>query len=61
MDPMEAIRKRIEEYKGAIALYLTSGACKSMEEYCRTTGKFEALEAVLDDIKDIEKRYIDDD
>ena len=61
MDQMEAIRRRIDEYKGAIALYLTSGACKSMEEYCRTTGKFEALDAVLDEIKDIEKRYIDDD
>ena len=59
MEPTEALKKRIEEYKSSIALFLTGGGCKSMEDYARLTGKIEALDAILSDISEIEKRYIE--
>lgn len=59
MDPIEVLKKKIDEYKSSIALFLTSGGCKSMEDYARLTGKLEALEAILSDISEIEKRYIE--
>ena len=60
MEPIEALRRTIRERKSSIELFLTSGACKSMEEYARATGKYEALETLLQDILEIEKRYIAD-
>ena len=60
MEPIEVLKRRIEERKSSIALFVTSGGCKSMEEYARTTGKFEILESLLQDISEIEKRYIAD-
>ena len=60
MEPIEVLRRRIEERKSSIALFLTGGGCKSMDDYARSTGKYEALELLLQDIAEIEKRYIAD-
>ncbi len=60
MEPIEVLKRRIEERKSSIALFVTSGGCKSMEEYARATGKLEALDSLLQDISEIEKRYIAD-
>jgi hypothetical protein len=43
MEPIEVLRRRIEERKSSIALFLTGGGCKSMDDYARATGKYEAL------------------
>jgi hypothetical protein len=59
MEPTEALKKRIEDYKSSIALFMTSGGCKSMEEYARCAGKIETLDAIAADIAEIEKRYIE--
>lgn len=60
MEPLEVLKRRIEERKSSIALFMTAGGCKSMEDYTRATGKHEALELLLQDIAEIEKRYIAD-
>jgi hypothetical protein len=39
---------------------MTTGGCKSMEDYSRMVGKTEMLEALLQDIAEIEQRYIAD-
>lgn len=59
MEPIEALKRRIEEYKSSLSDYLIGGGCKTMEEYSRATGKYEALELVLTDMSEIEKRYIE--
>jgi len=59
MDPIEALKRRIEEYKFSLSEYIVSGGCKTMEEYSRATGKFDALELVLTDMSEIQKRYIE--
>lgn len=60
MEPIEVLKRRIEERKSSIALFLTGGGCKSMDEYARATGKYEVLDLLLQDIAEIEKRYIAD-
>jgi hypothetical protein len=60
MEPIEVLRRRIEERKSSIALFMTNGGCKSMDDYARATGKYEMLESLLQDISEIEKRYIAD-
>ena len=59
MEPIEALKRRIEEYKSSLSDYLIGGGCRTMEEYSRATGKYEALELVLTDMSEIEKRYIE--
>lgn len=59
MDPLDALKKRIEDYKSSIALFMTGGGCKSMEDYARLTGKCDALDGILSDIEEIQKRYIE--
>ena len=60
MEPIEVLRRRIDERKSSIALFMTTGGCKSMEDYSRMVGKTEMLEALLQDIAEIEQRYIAD-
>jgi hypothetical protein len=60
VEPLEILKRRIDERKSSIALFMTSGGCKSMEDYTRMVGKGEMLEALLQDISEIEKRYVDD-
>jgi len=60
VEPIEVLRRRIDERKSSIALFMTTGGCKSMEDYSRMVGKTEMLEALLQDIAEIEQRYIAD-
>jgi hypothetical protein len=60
VDHLETLKRWIDERKSSIALFMTSGGCKSMEEYARASGKHEMLESLLQDISEIEKRYIAD-
>lgn len=60
MELLELLEKRINESKSAIALYLTSGSCKSMEEYARASSKYNTLEQMLEEIQIIKKRYVEE-
>lgn len=57
---MEELKKKIEGYKEQLALHLMAGGARSHEDYCRTVGKAEAFEYILSDIKDIEKKYLEE-
>jgi len=60
VDPLREIKKRIDGYKETISSHLMAGGARSHEDYCRTVGKVEALEYVLSDISEIEKKYLDE-
>lgn len=59
MDPIEALKKKVDDYKLSLSDYIVNGGCKTMEEYNRVTGKYEALELILSDMLEIQKRYIE--
>jgi hypothetical protein len=60
VDLTEELRRRIEEYKTQLGQFLLAGGAKNHEDYCRAVGKVEALEYMLSDLADIEKRYMDE-
>lgn len=60
MDPLETLRKRIEEHKEQITEHLLSGGAKSYEDYVGLMGKVQSLDYVLSDISEIEKRYLEE-
>lgn len=60
MDMIAELRRRIDEYKTQIGQFLMTGGAKNHEDYCRAVGKVEALEYLLSDLSDIEKRYMDE-
>jgi hypothetical protein len=51
---------RIDESRTAIQEHLAEGGAKDQEAYWKLVGKYEALSIVRADVKDIEKRYVDD-
>lgn len=51
---------RLEENRVAISEYLAEGNAKDQETYWKLVGKYEALGAIRNEIKDLEKRYVDD-
>jgi hypothetical protein len=57
---LELLEKRINDTKSAIALYLVSGNCRSMEEYARATSKHNTLDEMLGEIQQIKKRYVEE-
>jgi hypothetical protein len=60
MEPLETLKKRIEEEIAATSEHLAGGSAKDMTDYARTTGRIAAFRSVLQDISEIEKRYIDE-
>ena len=60
MDPLETLRKKIDDYKAQLGQHLLAGGAKSHEEYCRCVGKAEAFEYLLSDISEIEKRHLEE-
>lgn len=60
MDPLETLRKRIDDHKEQISQYLLSGGAKSHEDYCLAVGRAAALDYLLTDIDEIEKRYLEE-
>lgn len=55
-----SVVKRLEESRTAIAEHLAEGGAKDQETYWRLVGKYEALGIIRNDIKEVEKRYVDD-
>lgn len=60
MDPLETLKKRIEEEIVAASEHLAGGSVKDMADYARITGKIAGYRDVLQDISEIEQRYIDE-
>lgn len=58
-DFVEILLHRTGEQKRSIELFLASGGAKSYEDYCRAVGEYTALMKVEDDIKDVEKRFLE--
>lgn len=60
MNPLDALRSRMNDYKESFSDYLMSGGPKDYEAYVKVVAKVEAVEALLEDISEIEQRYIED-
>jgi hypothetical protein len=60
MEPLETVKKRIEEEIAAASDHLAGGSAKDMTDYARITGRIAAYRDVLQDISEIEQRYIDE-
>jgi len=59
-DTVIALMKRsISEYKLEIEQFLAGGQAKSMDDYSRLVGRYEALKLLGADLSDIEKRFIE--
>tara|TARA_R110000751_G_scaffold60448_2_gene126149 strand:- start:1347 stop:1535 length:189 start_codon:yes stop_codon:yes gene_type:complete len=53
------LERKIDEYESDIKTYLASGQAETMDMYNRVVGRNEALQFIRQDLKDIEKRYIE--
>jgi len=51
---------RIDESRISIQEHLAEGGAKDQETYWKLVGKYEALSIVRAEVKEIEKRYVDD-
>lgn len=58
VDPLREIQKKVDSYKEQLGEYLLAGGPRSYDEYRHAVGKVEALDYVLSDIAEIEKRYL---
>ena len=59
-DPLILVIKgKISEYKRSIELFLAEGGAKTQEDYVKLTGKYEAFRIIEEDLREIEKRYIE--
>ena len=59
MEPLETLRLRLKETIFGTSDYLASGQVKDMAEYARAVGKIAAMREILEEIRDIERRYTD--
>jgi len=50
----------MEERKADLTSYLTSGGPKGFVEYVKAVSKLQIVQMTLDDIAEIETRYIED-
>ena len=53
------LSRQLEEYKSSIELWLAQGGAKSYEDYLKMTAKYEAFEQIEQEVKELEKRYIE--
>ena len=53
----EALERRLGEYKVEITEFISGGGVKSMEDYNRLVGKIEGIDIVLNNVKELEKRF----
>lgn len=53
------LKRRIEEYKSSIELHLATGGAATQDKYWVSVGNYEAYNNILEDLREIEKRYIE--
>lgn len=49
-----------EERRAALASYMLSGSPKDYTEYARAVAQYEAYTSMLEDLKELEKRFMDE-
>lgn len=52
--------RRLEEKKSSIELFLAQGGAKSHEDYVRMVGEYSSTTGMIDEVKDLEKRFLED-
>ncbi len=57
---MSLLIRRLEERKSSIEQFLAQGGAKSYEEYMSITGRYQAMSEIVEDAKEIEKRFLED-
>lgn len=60
MNPLDALRLRMGEHKESLSDYLMSGGPKDYEAYVKVVAKIETVDALLEDIAEIEQIFIED-
>jgi len=60
MGAMDALRRRMQDYKEQLSEYMISGGPKDYLGYAKTVARIETVQLLLDDIVEIEARYIED-
>lgn len=59
IDIVPTLLAKIAEQRSSIEQFLANGGAKSYEDYCRAIGEYAALGKIIDDIKDVEQRFIE--
>ena len=59
-DILALLMRRISDRKSHIEQSLAGGAARSYEEYCKLTGEYGAYADMESEVKEIEKRYLDE-
>ncbi len=54
------LQRNITELCESIKEYLASGGAKSYDEYSRCVGEYCALQRAIEEVKELEKRFIAD-
>jgi len=60
LDAIEQIRLRIEDHKEQLSEHMLAGGANTYDEYMYLVGKANGLRMVLQDLEEIEQRYIED-
>tara|TARA_B100001142_G_scaffold325165_1_gene378227 strand:- start:4115 stop:4303 length:189 start_codon:yes stop_codon:yes gene_type:complete len=55
----DALERRLNEHKAEITEFVSGGGVKSMEDYNRLIGKLEGIDIALNNVKELEKRFIE--
>jgi|TARA_B100001057_G_scaffold35037_1_gene31752 hypothetical protein len=55
----DALERRLNEYRDEVSEYISGGGVKSMEDYNRLIGKLEGIDIALNNVKELEKRFIE--
>jgi len=55
----DALERRLNEYRDEITEFVSGGGVKSMEDYNRLIGKLEGIDIALNNVKELEKRFIE--
>ena len=51
--------RKLNEYKSSIERFLATGGAKNQDAYWHAVGEYSSYNKILEDLKEIEKRYID--
>ncbi len=51
--------RKLNEYKSSIEQFLATGGAKNQHAYWHAVGEYSSYNKILEDLKEIEKRYID--
>ena len=57
---MSLLIRRLEEKKSSIEQFLAQGGAKNYEEYMNVTGRYQAMLDMIEEAKELEKRFLED-